>query len=70
MNPVHILKKFRSRHRIEIHIDLKMDIHGDFSTIKFIQEKSGKLMDEECMLTKDVDFFLILLQNRGWIIKK
>jgi hypothetical protein len=62
-----IFKKSRAKSRIEITVDSKMDPDGWFYTIAYIDNKSGKITHEHCVIKKDLDGWISGLECDGWV---
>lgn len=63
------LKKSRAKQRIEISPDYSMDPDGWFYRIAYIENKTGKLAHEHCVIEKDIPTWLDGLIRDGWQIE-
>jgi hypothetical protein len=63
------LNKPRSRQKIEIYVDEKMDPDGWFFEIRYVEKKTNKTAHAHCVIKKDLESWVRSLQNEGWIIE-
>ena len=68
-NPIYVLNKPKSRQKIEIYVDEKMDQDGWFFEIRYVEKKTNKTAHAHCVIKKDLESWVRSLQNEGWIIE-
>lgn len=68
--PILILKKPRAKQQIEIVENLEMSSDGWFLDVRFVEIKTEKIVDQHCIIRKDLDNWISYLKTLDWNPKK